>query len=70
MDGAKVLPNDYGMAPGMLLQQEEQYYMLLPGPPHEMEPMFTQYGIIAIQEKMGTIEKIESRVLRFFGIGE
>ncbi|MDH5162538.1 competence/damage-inducible protein A [Heyndrickxia oleronia] len=70
LEGAKVLPNDYGMAPGMLLQQEEQYYMLLPGPPHEMEPMFTHYGILAIQEKMGTIEKIESRVLRFFGIGE
>ncbi|MBU5211187.1 competence/damage-inducible protein A [Heyndrickxia oleronia] len=70
LDGAKVLPNDYGMAPGMLLQLEEQYYMLLPGPPHEMEPMFTHYGILAIQEMMGTIEKIESRVLRFFGIGE
>ncbi|GER65695.1 putative competence-damage inducible protein [Weizmannia acidilactici] len=70
IEGSKVLPNDHGMAPGMFAKQGNHYYMLLPGPPHEMEPMFINYGSPAIQEELETIERIESRVLRFFGIGE
>lgn len=70
LDGAKVLPNENGMAPGMLLKHKNHSYMLLPGPPHEMEPMFLQYGREAILETMDEVQKIESRVLRFFGIGE
>jgi len=70
LKGAEVLQNDHGMAPGMLFTKENQHYMLLPGPPSEMEPMFTKYGIPAITSKMGEQAKIVSRVLRFFGIGE
>ncbi|WP_018660193.1 competence/damage-inducible protein A [Heyndrickxia acidiproducens] len=70
LEGAKVLPNDHGMAPGMFAKYGNHYYMLLPGPPHEMEPMFLNYGSRAIQNELETIERIESRVLRFFGIGE
>jgi nicotinamide-nucleotide amidase len=44
--------------------------MLLPGPPKEMEPMFSQYGANAISIQTDSNEKIVSRVLRFFGIGE
>lgn len=67
---AKVLPNEFGMAPGMFMEANDCYYMLLPGPPHEMRPMFHRYGREAIMEKMGETECIESLVLRFFGIGE
>lgn len=70
LKGAEVLQNDHGMAPGMLFSTENHHYMLLPGPPSEMEPMFTKYGIPAITAKMGEQAKIVSRVLRFFGIGE
>jgi nicotinamide-nucleotide amidase len=70
LEGAKVLSNDFGMAPGMFFTTNDHFYMLLPGPPFEMEPMFVNYGRTAIQEKMDVAEKIESRVLRFFGIGE
>ncbi len=70
LKGSQVLPNDYGMAPGMLLTKGNQHYMLLPGPPSEMEPMFTKYGVPAIVMRMGQQAKIVSRVLRFFGIGE
>ena len=44
LEGSHVLPNDHGMAPGMMLNAENHTYMLLPGPPKEMEPMFFQYG--------------------------
>ncbi|MEH7440881.1 competence/damage-inducible protein A [Bacillus sp. JJ1122] len=70
IDGSIILNNDYGMAPGMFLTTENHKYMLLPGPPSEMEPMFTKYGQEAISGMFGRQAKIESRVLRFFGIGE
>jgi nicotinamide-nucleotide amidase len=70
LEGANVLPNDHGMAPGMVLEQGGHIYILLPGPPKEMEPMFLHYGNQALSLIAGTKEKIVSRVLRFFGIGE
>ncbi len=70
IEGAKVLQNDHGMAPGMFVQSGGNFYMLLPGPPHEMKPMYENYGREAIIQQMGSIERIESRELRFFGIGE
>jgi nicotinamide-nucleotide amidase len=70
LDGAEILPNDHGMAPGMVLEVGEHIYMLLPGPPKEMEPMFLNYGGKALSSHSGSNEKIVSRVLRFFGIGE
>lgn len=70
LEGSHVLPNDHGMAPGMMLPTSNHTYMLLPGPPKEMEPMFYDYGRAALAGQMKTSEKIVSRVLRFFGIGE
>lgn len=70
LKGSSVLPNEHGMAPGMMLSTATHSYMLLPGPPSEIEPMFSKYGIKAITERMSKIESISSRVLRYFGIGE
>lgn len=67
---SEVLPNDTGMAPGMVITKNGITYMLLPGPPSELEPMFSNYGINAILNRLEVVDKIESRVLRFFGIGE
>ncbi|MCM3667786.1 competence/damage-inducible protein A [Mesobacillus maritimus] len=70
LKGSLALKNDHGMAPGMFLEKGNHYYMLLPGPPSELEPMFAKYGIPAITESMSEQARIVSRVLRFFGIGE
>ncbi|GIN61600.1 putative competence-damage inducible protein [Robertmurraya siralis] len=70
LEGAAVLPNDHGMAPGMVVTVNERSYMLLPGPPKELEPMFSQYGEKEILKLQPINDKIVSRVLRFFGIGE
>ncbi|MFZ7943712.1 competence/damage-inducible protein A [Neobacillus sp. 19] len=70
LEGSHILPNDHGMAPGMVVETGSHTYMLLPGPPKEMEPMFLQYGCQALSSKNGSNDKIVSRVLRFFGIGE
>lgn len=70
LKGSEVLPNDFGMAPGMVMKTGGHIYMLLPGPPKEMEPMFSRYGRQALALATGSTEQIVSRVLRFFGIGE
>jgi nicotinamide-nucleotide amidase len=69
-DGSRILPNHHGMAPGMMVENDGRIYMLLPGPPKEMEPMFLDFGTKALAEKIKTDDKIVSRVLRYFGIGE
>lgn len=69
-EGATVLENRTGMAPGMAVEREGIYYILLPGPPHEMEPMFTNEASPYLLGVIGKQEVITSRVLKFYGIGE
>lgn len=69
-DGAEVLPNKNGMAPGIALQQNGKTFILLPGPPKEMQPMFLDYAIPYLKQFGGEESFIHSRVLRFYGIGE
>jgi nicotinamide-nucleotide amidase len=42
IEGAEILPNDRGTAPGQWIEDSGCYIMLLPGPPHEMKAMFTR----------------------------
>ncbi|WP_419956528.1 competence/damage-inducible protein A [Neobacillus niacini] len=70
LEDSTILPNHHGMAPGMMVETGNRVYMLLPGPPKEMEPMFLHFGAAALSKQVKTDEKIVSRVLRFFGIGE
>ncbi|WP_088005986.1 competence/damage-inducible protein A [Indiicoccus explosivorum] len=70
LDGSTVLVNRHGMAPGMLFEKGEHVYMLLPGPPKEMEPMFQFEGKPALARMLNAEGVIVSHVLRFYGIGE
>lgn len=70
LKGSQVLKNEHGMAPGMLHDTGNRIYMLLPGPPKEMEPMFTKYALPALLSKLNMQEKLVSRVIRFFGLSE
>ncbi|MFH5881601.1 competence/damage-inducible protein A [Liberiplasma polymorphum] len=36
-----ILPNQYGTAPGVIIQVDDKIIVLLPGPPQEMHPMFS-----------------------------
>ena len=66
--GCRILPNDFGSAPGVWLEQNGKTLILLPGPPHELEPMFTNYAVPLLREKTGRV--FVSRTLKFIGIGE
>lgn len=65
-----VLTNHHGMAPGMLLKEASRFYMLLPGPPKELEPMFQFEAKPRLAALMNAGGVIVSHVLRFYGIGE
>lgn len=65
-----VLKNYTGMAPGMAYTNDENTYILMPGPPHEMKPMFEKEVISYLLKLDERQEVIVSRVLNCFGIGE
>jgi len=67
-EGSAVLPNDNGSAPGVLIEQDGKILILLPGPPHEMMPMFTNHVKPFLQQKSGKV--FVSRTLKIIGIGE
>ncbi|TBL77801.1 competence/damage-inducible protein A [Paenibacillus thalictri] len=64
------LANDTGLAVGAALTFEGTHFILLPGPPKEMKPMFKHYAVPWIQSKMGGVQPLFSKVLKFSGIGE
>ncbi|WP_332630606.1 competence/damage-inducible protein A [Halalkalibacter flavus] len=70
IEGSHVLLNYHGMAPGMIVTNNDTKIVMLPGPPQEMKPMFTNEFVPQLAKMMGEQTSITSRVLRFFGIGE
>lgn len=64
------LPNRTGLAIGCLYKGTKNNYILLPGPPNELQPMFLEQARPLLEKEFPTTEKLTSRVLRFFGIGE
>ncbi|MBO0482848.1 competence/damage-inducible protein A [Candidatus Enterococcus courvalinii] len=70
IEGGIVLPNRTGLAVGTFIQKESHAYILLPGPPSELKPMFIEQVRPLLIEKFPSKEKLISRVLRFYGIGE
>ncbi|HHU48756.1 MAG: competence/damage-inducible protein A [Caldicoprobacterales bacterium] len=65
---AIVLQNDNGTAPGAIIEKNKKVYIILPGPPAELQPMFINHVVPYLTGK--TKSGIYSRVLRIFGIGE
>ena len=67
-ENADVLPNDNGLAPGIIIEESGKILILLPGPPHELEPMFTKYAIPFLSKKTDRV--FVSRTLKIIGLGE
>lgn len=65
-----VLPNAHGTAPGLWVEQDGKVLVMLPGPPNELQPMFT--GQVAPRlAKLGLLAEREAYVqIRTAGIGE
>lgn len=72
-EGAKVIPNPIGTAPGIILSHKNVHIATLPGVPCEMEAMFNQTIEPFLQEQLkndGKSGAIFSREIRFVGITE
>jgi len=67
--GAVVLPNPNGTAPGLWIEHDGKFLLLLPGPPRELKPMLER----VIQERLAAAGRgicLIRRVLRVTGQSE
>ena len=73
-EGATVLYNQWGTAPGMIIEGDDggelcgKRAILLPGPPREMRNMFDFYVVEYLAARTGS--RIVSRNIHLIGIGE
>ena len=67
-EGAIVLENFCGTAPGIIIEENNKRTILLPGPPREMRDMFEK-SVKPYLEKFSNKHFI-SKYVRFYGIGE
>ena len=69
IEGAEVMPNPNGTAPGMYVEQDARAVVLLPGPPREMKPLFETHALPKLASRAGDV-RVVRRVLRVAGMGE
>ena len=69
IEGAEILPNPNGSAVGMSVKIGEKFFVILPGPPRELKPMFEKYVLPKLRETAGEIF-VKRKVLRVTGLGE
>ncbi len=68
IEGAEVLDNPNGTAPGLWLQKKNRIMVLLPGPPSELKPMVANQVLPRLR-KFGEVRVLRS-VIRITGAGE
>ncbi|MGE4589093.1 MAG: competence/damage-inducible protein A [Acidaminococcaceae bacterium] len=68
--GAYVLKNDTGTAPGLAVENDGKLIILLPGPPNEMKHVCNLQMLPFLEEHFAKQGIIHSKVLRLRGIGE
>ena len=61
-EGAEMLPNPTGSAPGMLLRWDQRLLIAMPGPPGEMQPMFQASIAPRLQLLWGGRRRVEIQV--------
>jgi len=69
LEGADLLSNDRGTAPGQWIEHAGSWIMLLPGPPHELKSMFTRECLPRLEARVPK-QAIETLVLRVAGMSE
>ena len=75
-EGAVVLPNKNGTAPGLYIPRASTpssaspHFFLLPGPPRELKPMFDESVMPVLRGLLGDIPEKECRIYRVVGLGE
>ena len=75
-EGAIVLPNKNGTAPGLYIpsmstpSSASPHFFLLPGPPRELKPMFEESVLPILRGLLGDLPEKDCRIYRVVGFGE
>ncbi|MBI4905277.1 MAG: competence/damage-inducible protein A [Acidobacteria bacterium] len=69
VEGADVLPNERGTAPGQWVEYSGKHVVLLPGPPHEFKAMFTAQCVHRLEPLLPK-QVIRTRFYRVACMGE
>jgi nicotinamide-nucleotide amidase len=78
-EGATVLPNSFGTAPGLAMEVspnsfrangQPSWLVMLPGPPRELRPMFQNVLVPLLKRVLPPPEAFVCRTLRVTGMGE
>ncbi len=69
-EGAEILPNPIGTAPGFMLEKSGSLLFAMPGVPRELELMLDQQVLPRISARFGVGGVVRARLLRTFGLGE
>lgn len=67
-EGALILPNPNGTAPGCIIEENSKILVMLPGPPKEMAPMFEDYVVPYLEKFSDGV--LVSKIIRVAGLGE
>ncbi len=67
-EGCQALKNDNGLSPGCVLKSGNQCIILLPGPPHELCPMFEKEVVPFVKQMSGVHSSVKT--VNVFGMGE
>jgi nicotinamide-nucleotide amidase len=68
-EGAEVLENPRGTAPGLWIENGPHLIALLPGPPRELKPMFLERVVPRLERRLSGVRMFH-RELRVTGLGE
>ena len=68
-EGAEVLENPRGTAPGLWIEDKGRMVALLPGPPRELKPLFMEQVLPRLQRRVSGVQMFH-RELRVTGLGE
>lgn len=69
IDGAEILANPNGSAVGMMVEADGKILGVLPGPPRENQPMFTDHVFPKLKAIAGEVY-VSRRMLKVSGMGE
>ena len=68
-EGAEILENPRGTAPGLWLEDGGHFIVLLPGPPRELKPLFREQVLPRLERRASSVRMFH-REIRVTGLGE
>ena len=68
--GAKWVENEVGTAAALILEEDQQALIALPGPPHELKPIFEKNIIPYLSKRFKNPSIIKSRTIKLTGLSE